>query len=100
VTVGKPALTLNGNIDGKGKTVTKRLESAPPMIYEIIIEGRLSERWIDWFEGLTFTYNSDDTTTLYGPLADQSALHGILNHIRDLGLELISAQRIDDGPHR
>ncbi len=75
-------------------------ESAAPMIYEIKIEGRLSDRWTDWFEGLTFTYGDDNSTTLHGPLADQAALHGILNHIRDLGLVLISAHRVDAGGNR
>jgi len=80
--------------------MAKGSESTAPMIYEIKIDGHLSDRWTDWFEGLTFTYGSDDTTTLCGPLADQAALHGILNHIRDLGLELISAQRLDACPKR
>ncbi len=64
-------------------------------IYEIKIKGHLDDRWVDWFAGMTFTRASDGTTTLYGPIADQAALHGILNGIRDLGLSLISVQRVD-----
>jgi len=63
-------------------------------IYEIRIKGHLSDRWADWFEGMTFTHESDGTTALCGPLADQAALHGLLNGIRDLGLVLISVQQI------
>lgn len=63
-------------------------------IYEIKIKGHLDDRWADWFEDLTFTHESDGTTTLYGPIADQAALHGVLNGIRDLGLTLISVHRM------
>ena len=66
-----------------------------PKIYEIKIKGYLDDRWADWFEGMTFTRASDGNTTLCGPVTDQAALHGILNGIRDLGLLLISVQRID-----
>ena len=64
-------------------------------IYEIKIKGYLDDRWADWFEGMTFTHESDGNTTLCGPVTDQAALHGILNGIRDLGLSLISVQRVD-----
>ena len=64
-------------------------------IYEIKIKGHLDDRWADWFEGMMFTHESDGTTTLCGPVTDQAALHGILNGIRDLGLSLISVQRVD-----
>ena len=64
-------------------------------IYEIKIKEHLDELWADWFEGLTFTKESDGTTSLRGPITDQAALHGVLNGIRDLGLSLISVQRVD-----
>lgn len=69
-------------------------------VYEIKIEGHFDERWVDWFEGLTFTHESDGTTTLLGPLTDQAALHGVLNGIRDLSLPLISVQRISPEEER
>ncbi len=65
--------------------------------YEIKIKGHLDENWADWFEGLTFTYGSDATTTLSGEILDQAALHGLLKKIRDLGIPLISAVRIEPG---
>ena len=65
-----------------------------PELYAIRIKGHLDERWADWFEGLTFTHESDGTTLLDGPLTDQAALHGVLNRIRDLGLPIISVQRV------
>jgi hypothetical protein len=63
--------------------------------YEITIKERLDERWTDWFGGMTVTHQSDGSTILCGPVADQAALHGLLNGIRDLGLSLISVQRVD-----
>jgi len=62
---------------------------------EIKIKGRLEERWKEWFEGLTFTYERDGTTTLSGPLPDQAALHSILIKIRDMNLTLISVTQTE-----
>ena len=62
--------------------------------YEICIKGHLDQRWADRLEGLTFRHESNGTTTLHGPVADQAALHGVLNRIRDLGIPIISVQRI------
>jgi hypothetical protein len=64
-------------------------------LYEIRIQGRLDERWTEWLEGLKFTHGTDGTTTLTGPLADQAALHGVLNKIRDLALPIVSVRRVD-----
>jgi hypothetical protein len=66
----------------------------PPTIYEIRIAGHLSQQWADWFEGLTVTLEEDGNTLLTGPLADQSALHGLLKKIRDLGLPLLSVNQV------
>ena len=60
--------------------------------YQICLEGILNERWLRWFEGLEVTYSAEDQTIIRGAF-DQSALHGLLNRIRDLGVTLISVQR-------
>ena len=60
--------------------------------YQICLEGKLDERWLRWFEGLEVKANADDQTIIRGEF-DQSALHGLLNRIRDLGVPLISVQR-------
>jgi NADPH:quinone reductase-like Zn-dependent oxidoreductase len=67
-------------------------------LYEIRVQGHLDDRWADWMAGLTFTHQRDGTTTLTGPLADQAALHGVLNRLRDLNAPIISVRRV--GPER
>ena len=58
--------------------------------YRIRIDGHLDQRWADWFGDMTLVRETDGTTLLRGPVADQSALHGLLQTIRDLGLPLLS----------
>jgi hypothetical protein len=61
-----------------------------PEYYEIKIRGHLDPRWSDWFTGLQLTHLEGNETLLSGSLPDQAALHGLLEHIRDLNLTLIS----------
>ncbi len=61
-----------------------------PTVYQIKIKGYLSQQRMDWFEGLTVTLEADGNTLISGSLADQSALHGVLKKIRDLGMPLLS----------
>jgi len=58
-------------------------------LFEIEVKGILDEKWSDWFDGLSVTYLDNKNTLLRGHIQDQSALHGILSKIRDLGLTLI-----------
>lgn len=66
----------------------------PPTIYEIRVAGHLSPQWMDWFEGLTVSLEEDGNTLLTGSVADQAALHGLLKKIRDLGMILVSVNRV------
>jgi hypothetical protein len=68
-----------------------------PGRYEIRVKGHLDTRWAAWFDGLTLTHCSDGTTVIHGPVADQAALHGLLQKIRDLGLPLISVNHAAPG---
>jgi len=63
--------------------------------YEFRLKGHLDVRWAAWFDGLTLTKCSDGTTIISGPVVDQSALHGLLQRVRDLGLPLISVTRVE-----
>ena len=69
-------------------------------LHEIRVQGHLDDRWSDWMEGLVFTHESDGTTTLTGPLADQAALHGVLTRIRDLALPIVSVRRLGPDAER
>ncbi len=66
-------------------------------IYRITIKGHLDSEWSDWFDGLTITPVDTGETILSGPVVDQTALHGVLIKIRDLGLPLLSLARIETG---
>ena len=63
-------------------------------IYEFRLKGHLDDRWSEWFGGLAVQRQEDGTTVLVGPVVDQTALHGVLNGIRDLGLTIISVLRV------
>lgn len=63
-------------------------------LHEIRVQGHLDGRWADWMAGLTFTHERDGSTTLTGPLADQAALHGVLNRLRDLNVPIVSIRRV------
>jgi hypothetical protein len=55
----------------------------------------LDSRWSAWFYGLQVTGDDHGRTTIAGPVTDQAALHGLLNKVRDLGLELLEVRRTD-----
>ena len=63
--------------------------------YEIRLAGRLDAHWAAWFDGLAVSQESDGTTVIRGSVADQAALHGLLQRVRDLGLPLVSLTRVD-----
>jgi hypothetical protein len=65
-----------------------------PGLYELRVEGHLDDHWVEWFDHLELTRASDGTTALRGPVADQAALHSLLNKLHDLGIVLISVRII------
>ena len=74
---------------------------APTMGYdqsaltEIRVQGHLDERWCDWFSGLTITHEANGDTRLTGQIPDQAALYGHLRKVRDLGMPLLSVNRLE-----
>jgi hypothetical protein len=61
-------------------------------MYEIRLQGHLEQHWSAWLGGLEMSYDEQDNTVLHGPLADQTALHGVLQQVRDLGLPLLGVR--------
>ncbi len=76
-----------------GNTATG--EDDEPRLYEIRLRGHLPDRWVNWFEGLTITLEANGTTRLTGTVVDQTALHGLLRKVRDLGMPLLSVNRVE-----
>jgi hypothetical protein len=67
-----------------------------PARYEFRVDSVLDGQWADWFDGLQLSQDGTQTV-ITGLVPDQSALHGLLTKIRDLGLCLISVRRLDPG---
>lgn len=68
-----------------------------PIVYQIRLKGQLDMHWTNWFDGMVIALTRDGDTLLTGPVADQAALHGLLKKVRDLGLTLLSINRVDPG---
>jgi hypothetical protein len=75
--------------------MTNEHNSVPTMVYQIRIKGHLGDQWTEWFGGVTITLETNGNTLLRCTGIDQAALHGLLKKVRDLGMPLISVNRID-----
>ena len=68
-----------------------------PAVYRIRIEGRLDPSWSDRMAGMAIEADEEEAapvTVLTGELADQSALHGVLNSLLELHLSILSTERL------
>lgn len=75
--------------------MSNKLEPTPePMVYQIRVKGHLDDQWRDWFDGMTIAQEDNGDTLLTGKVVDQAALHGLLKKVRDLGMPLISVNRV------
>jgi hypothetical protein len=63
--------------------------------YVIRLGGHLDSRWTAWFDALSLTNEGDGTTIIHGHVADQAALHGLLQKVRDTGLPLLSVTQVE-----
>lgn len=81
--------------------VDQAMDFSEPVYYEFRVSGRLSQTGAAWFEGMSFTVNEETLppqTIIRGYVLDRAALHGLINRIRDMGLTLLSVQRVDGEP--
>lgn len=72
----------------------REIDPNQPAIYQIRVKGHLGNQWADWFSSLTISLEANGDMLLTGPLADQAALYGLLKHLRDTGLTLVSINRV------
>jgi hypothetical protein len=68
---------------------------------EITVKGQLNNQWSGWFGNLTISHPDNNVTVLTGIVTDQAALYGLISHLRDLGLPLISvnSKEIEEDSH-
>ena len=64
--------------------------------YEVRVTGHLHGRWAAWLDGMRLRHDVAGHTVIHGLVADQAALHGLLQRVRDAGMQLISVTRVDD----
>lgn len=76
-------------------TFEPKNDSGQLMVYQIKIEGHLGGQWTDWFGGMNITLEDNGNTLLTGPVVDQAALYGLLKKVRDLGMPLVSVNRVE-----
>jgi hypothetical protein len=67
-----------------------RAETAMTYHYQITVNESLDDTWSAWFDDLTIAPAPGGGTLLAGEVRDQTALHGLLAKIRDLGLTLVT----------
>lgn len=62
--------------------------------YEIRVRGQLGTQWMEWFEANSIELLNNNETRLTCYVTDQAALHSLLRKVRDLGVELLSVNRV------
>jgi hypothetical protein len=75
--------------------MAKKQNSNEKTIYHIRVKGNLDEKWVDWFDSFVMTSRGNGETLLSGPSVDQAALHGVLDKIHSLGLQLLLVMRTE-----
>lgn len=65
-----------------------------PAKYQIKVKGLLRNQWLSWFEGLSIE-SEGSFTIITVEVLDQTALHGLIAKVRDMGLPLISIKRFN-----
>ena len=75
-----------------------KIVASSAAVYQLRLEGHLGAQWADWFGGMAVTLEENGETLLTGRVADQAALFGLLKKVRDLGMPLLSVNRIEPDP--
>ncbi|MFO7631564.1 MAG: hypothetical protein R6W76_03435 [Caldilinea sp.] len=60
----------------------------------ILVKQQLSEHWAEWFGGLQVQNLPTGEALLFGTLPDHAALYGVLTHMRDLDVQILSVDAI------
>jgi hypothetical protein len=79
-------------------TLDPKADPSQPIVYQFRVKGHLGCSWADWFGGMTVVLVERGETLLTGPVVDQAELHGLLRKLRDLGMPLISVNRVESSP--
>lgn len=66
---------------------------------EIHVKGQIPAVWSDWFDDLEIQLEGENSI-LKGAVPDHAAVHGIIERIRDLNLDLISVNLKDDSQNQ
>jgi hypothetical protein len=94
------AFDANSHWDGAGVLNAGRQHVADPAAYQIRLLGILESSWLATLEEMGIVAQGADEdsyiTTLWGRVADQAALLGILNLVYSLGLPLLSVEYLPD----
>jgi hypothetical protein len=59
--------------------------------YRIVLRGRLADRYQSAFDGMALQPGHDQTV-LTGQIRDQAHLYGLLDRLRDFGIDLIAVE--------
>ena len=78
---------------------TQMMSKGTGTVYRIVVRSELGERYALAFEGMEME-TKDGETILTGEIIDQPHLHGILDRINGLGLELLSVQALPEDTHQ
>ena len=72
-----------------------------PPTFRIRVQGRLGPEWSDRLGGMKVTAREATGGTVFaeltGPLTDEAALMGVLEHLYNLGLPLLAVERVEIG---
>lgn len=71
-------------------------KASQPMVYQIRVAGHVNPQWTGWFGGMSITLLAEGDTLLAGPVLDQAALYGLLRKVRNLGMPLLSVNRVEE----